>query len=68
MVKYEGEERRFARWFCSACRSARFAPIPPDGTLKCAICYKSVVFDPLKHARRDPVDRGRRPEEMLPQA
>ena len=68
MAKYEGEERRFARWFCSDCRSPRFAPIPDGGTLKCPICYKAVAFDPRKHARRDPADRGRRPEEILGRA
>ena len=67
-MKYEGEERRFARWFCSACRSPRFAPIPMDGTLKCPICYMAVTFDPRKHAHRDPADRGRRGDDMLPQA
>jgi hypothetical protein len=66
MGKYVGEERRFARWFCSDCRSPRFAPIPENATLKCPICYKAVAFDARKHARRDPADRGRRPEELLP--
>jgi len=63
---YEGEERRFARWTCAACRSARFAPIPSDGRLKCPICYESVAFDSRRHARRDPADRGRAPEEIPP--
>lgn len=67
-MKYEGEERRFARWFCSACRAPRFAAIPADGTLKCPICYAAVQFDPRKHARRDPGDRGRHPSEIRPRA
>jgi uncharacterized Zn finger protein (UPF0148 family) len=67
-VRFEGEERRFARWFCARCRSARFSPIPRDGRLKCSICYESVEFEPRKHARRDPADRGKRPEEIPPRA
>jgi uncharacterized Zn finger protein (UPF0148 family) len=67
-MEYGGEERRFARWICAACRSPRFAPIPRDGRLKCPICYEAVSFDPRKHARRDPAHRGRRPEEIPPEA
>jgi hypothetical protein len=62
------EERRFARWICRGCRSARFATLPRDGFLKCPICYSSVRFDPKRHARRDPADRGKRPEEIPPEA
>jgi uncharacterized Zn finger protein (UPF0148 family) len=58
------EERRFARWMCSECRSARFAPIPKDGRLKCPICYAVQPFDPKRHARRDPADRGKPPREI----
>jgi hypothetical protein len=65
---YEGEERRFARWICSECRCLRFAPIPADGRLKCPICYAVRSFDPRKHARRDPSDRGKRPDQIPPQA
>jgi uncharacterized Zn finger protein (UPF0148 family) len=65
-MEYDGEERRFARWICGACRSPRFAPIPSDGRLKCPICYESIPFDPRRHARRDPADRGRAPEEIPP--
>ncbi len=67
-MSYEGDERRFARWFCAGCRSPRFSPIPKDGRLKCTICYHAVAFDPRKHARRDPVNRGRRPDEIPPEA
>jgi uncharacterized Zn finger protein (UPF0148 family) len=62
----EREERRFARWICRDCRSVRFAPIPGDGRLKCPICYSAEVFVPRRHARRDPADRGKRPEEIPP--
>jgi hypothetical protein len=58
------EERRFARWMCRECDSIRFAPIPSDGRLKCPICYAVVPFDPKRHARRDPSNRGKRPEEI----
>jgi len=58
------EERRFARWKCDECQSVRFAPIPPDARLKCPICYSTQPFDPRKHARRDPVNRGKRPHEI----
>jgi hypothetical protein len=58
------EERRFARWKCVDCESVRFAPIPKDGRLKCPICYAAQPFDPKRHARRDPVNRGKRPEEI----
>jgi hypothetical protein len=61
-----GEERRFARWKCSACQTIRYAQIPADGRLKCPICYAAVPFDPRRHARRDPTDRGKRPEEIPP--
>jgi uncharacterized Zn finger protein (UPF0148 family) len=64
----ERKERRFARWICRDCRSARFAPAPKDGLLKCPICYAAVRFDEKRHARRDPVDRGKRPEEITPEA
>ena len=60
------EERRFARWRCRDCRTIRYAAIPPDARLKCPICYAAVDFDPRKHARRDPADRGKRPEEIPP--
>lgn len=60
------EERRFARWYCYRCQSARFAAIPTEGTLKCPICYFMVPFDPKRHARRDPADRGKRPHEISP--
>ena len=53
------EERRFARWRCHECQSARFAPIPQDGRLKCPICYAVTQFDERRHARRDPADRGK---------
>jgi len=66
-VDEERGERRFARWICRDCRSVRFAPIPPDGQLKCPICYSSEAFVPKRHARRDPADRGKRPEEIPPQ-
>lgn len=66
MAAYQGEERRFARWICSACRSPRFAPIPTDGWLKCPICYEGIAFDARRHARRDPADRGKRPEQISP--
>ncbi len=65
-MAFEGEERRLARWTCSACRSPRFAPIPQDGRLKCPICYSAVAFDARKHAHRDPADRGKRQEEIPP--
>ena len=65
---FQGEERRFARWFCVGCRSPRFAPIPGDGRLKCPICYEAIPFDARKHARRDPADRGKRPDEIPPRA
>jgi uncharacterized Zn finger protein (UPF0148 family) len=65
-MEYEGEERRFARWICSACRCPRFAPIPRDGRLKCPICYEAVPFDARRHARRDPTDRGKRHDQILP--
>jgi uncharacterized Zn finger protein (UPF0148 family) len=65
-MDYEGEERRFARWTCPACRSLRFAPIPQDGRLKCPICYEAVPFDARRHARRDPADRGKRHDQILP--
>ena len=60
------EERRFARWRCRDCRTVRYATIPRDGRLKCPICYAGVTFDARKHARRDPTDRGKRPEEIPP--
>jgi hypothetical protein len=66
-MSYEGEERRFARWICAECQSPRYAPIPPDGRLKCPICYTIVPFEPRRHSRRDPADRGRAPEEIPPQ-
>ena len=62
----EREERRFARWTCTDCQSVRFAPIPEDGKLTCPICYSVEPFDPRKHARRDPANRGRRPQEIPP--
>ena len=62
------EERRFARRICRDCRSARFATIPADGFLKCPICYSAVRFDAKRHARRDPENRGKRPEEIPPEA
>ncbi|HTR04317.1 MAG TPA: hypothetical protein VMN82_14090 [Thermoanaerobaculia bacterium] len=65
-MDYDGEERRFARWTCAACASPRFAPIPKDGRLKCPICYEAVVFDARRHARRDPADRGKRHDQILP--
>ena len=65
-MSYEGEERRFARWVCAACRSPRFSPIPRDGQLKCPICYEAVAFDERRHARRDPSDRGKRHDQILP--
>jgi uncharacterized Zn finger protein (UPF0148 family) len=58
------EERRFARWKCQECESVRFAPIPTDGRLKCPICYVIQEFDPKRHVRRDPANRGKRPEEI----
>lgn len=64
----EREERRFARWICRRCRSARFAPIPGDGQLKCPICYSAVPFEVGRHARRNSANRGKRPEEILPEA
>lgn len=64
-MEEEREERRFARWRCIPCQSVRFAPIPRDGKLKCPICYLVEPFDPKKHARRDPANRGKRPEEIL---
>lgn len=67
MVKEEREERRFARWFCSSCQSPRFAAIPEDGQLKCPICYAVQRYDPKRHARRDPANRGKRPEEIPPE-
>jgi uncharacterized Zn finger protein (UPF0148 family) len=67
-MAFEGEERRLARWHCSACRSPRFAPIPADGRLKCPICYAVVAFEPRKHARRNPDDRGKTPGESTPRA
>jgi len=67
-MSYEGDERRFARWFCAGCRSPRFSTIPGDGRLKCTICYQTVAFDPRKHARRDPANRGRRPDQIPPEA
>jgi uncharacterized Zn finger protein (UPF0148 family) len=67
-MEYEGDERRIARWTCAECRSPRFSPIPKDGRLKCPICYAAVPFDPRKHARRDPSDRGRLPEDRHPGA
>jgi len=60
------EERRFARWYCRECQSARFAPIPTDDKLKCPICYALQPFDPKKHARRDPANRGKPPQEIPP--
>jgi hypothetical protein len=62
------EERRFARWMCGECRSVRFAPIPHDGRLKCPICYSVEPFNPKRHARRDPSNRGKRPEEIPPES
>ena len=59
-----GEERRFARWMCRDCRAPRFAAIPRDGRLKCPICYAVQSFDPKRHARRDPSDRGKLPGEI----
>jgi len=64
-MEYDEDERRLARWTCRACRSPRFAPIPKDGRLKCPICYEAVPFDPRRHARRDPADRGKTPAEIL---
>ncbi len=58
------EERRFARWICRDCHSFRFAPIPAGGRLKCPICYATETFNPRRHARRDPADRGKRPEDI----
>ena len=60
------DERRFARWYCRSCRSARFAPIPTDERLKCPICYAVETFDPRRHARRDPANRGKRPQDIPP--
>ena len=60
------EERRFARWICRDCRSVRFAPIPGDNQLKCPICYSVETFVAKRHARRDPTDRGKLPEEIPP--
>jgi hypothetical protein len=57
-------ERRLARWICKECHSFRFAPIPPDGRLKCPICYATEPFNPKRHARRNPANRGRRPEDI----
>ena len=42
----------------------RFAPIPADGRLKCPICYSVQPFDARRPARRDPVNRGKRPHEI----
>ena len=61
------EERRFARWVCGECQSVRFSAIPPDGRLKCPICYAVETFNPKRHARRDPANRGKRPEEIPPE-
>ena len=61
------EERRFARWICRHCRAARFATIPREGRLKCPICYAGEPFDERKHARRDPANRGKRPEHIAPE-
>jgi len=61
-------ERRFARWICRGCQAVRFAPIPGEGELKCPICYRSEPFVARRHARRDPADRGKRPEEIPPHA
>jgi uncharacterized Zn finger protein (UPF0148 family) len=61
------EERRFARWTCDECQSVRFSPIPRDGRLKCPICYSVESFNAKRHARRDPADRGKRPEEIPPE-
>jgi uncharacterized Zn finger protein (UPF0148 family) len=58
------QERRFARWRCRDCDCVRFSPIPADGHLKCPICYAVEPFDAKRHARRDPADRGKRPEEI----
>jgi len=62
----DGSERRFARWRCEDCQTIRYAPIPNDDRLKCPICYAVMPFDPRKHARRDPADRGKRPEDIPP--
>lgn len=58
------EERRFARWICKDCHTIRFSPIPSDGRLKCPICYHTEAFDPRRHARRDPANRGKRPQDI----
>jgi hypothetical protein len=58
------EERRFARWICKDCQCFRFSPIPADGMLKCPICYATEPFQPKRHARRDPADRGKRPQDI----
>lgn len=60
------QERRFARWICTKCQSPRFAPLPTDGKLKCPICYAVEPFDSKKHARRDPANRGKRPQDIPP--
>ena len=58
------EERRFARWICKDCHTFRFSPIPADGRLKCPICYVVEPFDPRRHARRDPSNRGKAPQDI----
>jgi hypothetical protein len=58
------EERRFARWICRDCHTFRFSPIPSDGRLKCPICYAIERFDPRRHARRDPANRGKAPQDI----
>lgn len=45
---------------------AALLPIPRDGQLKCPICYEAVAFDERRHARRDPSDRGKRHDQILP--
>jgi hypothetical protein len=58
------EERRFARWICKDCHTFRFSPIPEDGRLKCPICYVVEPFDPRRHARRDPSNRGKAQQDI----
>jgi len=61
------EERRFARWNCPSCQAVRYAPIPSDDKLTCPICYAVQPFDPKRHSRRDPSNRGRRPQDIPPE-
>ena len=58
------EERRFARWICRDCHTFRFSQIPSDGRLKCPICYAIEPFDPRRHARRDPANRGKSQQDI----